>query len=90
MFTRLAICKSSINLCCAYRLLSKSFKMPSAVVVLPPGAEEMEFVGTVDVLRRAGVTTDEFIENSIFNSCLSSGDGDSGWFGWYKPSQVLP
>lgn len=33
----------------------KSIKMPSAVVVLSPGAEEMEFVGSVDVLRRAGV-----------------------------------
>lgn len=33
----------------------KSKKMPSAIVVLPPGAEEMEFVGSVDVLRRAGV-----------------------------------
>ncbi|CRK97028.1 CLUMA_CG010349, isoform A [Clunio marinus] len=30
--------------------------MPSAVVVLPAGAEEMEFVASVDVLRRAGVT----------------------------------
>lgn len=34
---------------------TKIFKMPSAVVILPPGAEEMEFVGSVDVLRRAGV-----------------------------------
>lgn len=30
--------------------------MPSAVVVLAPGAEEIEFVGSVDVLRRAGVS----------------------------------
>lgn len=42
--------------------------MPSAVVVLPPGAEEMEFVGTVDILRRAGVICDKLLENSIFNS----------------------
>lgn len=34
---------------------TKSVRMPSAVVVLPPGAEEIEFVGSVDVLRRAGV-----------------------------------
>lgn len=29
--------------------------MPSALVILAEGAEEIEFVGTVDVLRRAGV-----------------------------------
>lgn len=34
---------------------SSNLTMPSAVVVLPTGAEEIEFVGTVDVLRRAGV-----------------------------------
>jgi hypothetical protein len=34
---------------------TKNVKMPSAVVVLPPGAEEIEFVGSVDILRRAGV-----------------------------------
>lgn len=33
--------------------------MPSALVVLPPGAEEMEFVGSVDILRRAGVKTNQ-------------------------------
>lgn len=35
--------------------------MPTALVVLPAGAEEMEFVGTVDVLRRAGVRKKKFI-----------------------------
>lgn len=30
--------------------------MPSALVILPPGAEEIEFVGSVDLLRRAGVS----------------------------------
>lgn len=30
--------------------------MSKAVVILPSGAEEMEFVGSVDVLRRAGVS----------------------------------
>lgn len=35
---------------------TKNLTMPSAIVVLPPGAEEMEFVGSVDVLRRAGVS----------------------------------
>lgn len=42
-----------------YRVLSQTLtrlKMPTAIVVLPPGAEEMEFVGSVDVLRRAGVS----------------------------------
>jgi hypothetical protein len=34
---------------------SNLLKMPTAVVVLPPGAEEMEFVGSVDILRRGGV-----------------------------------
>lgn len=29
--------------------------MPSALIILAEGAEEIEFVGTVDVLRRAGV-----------------------------------
>lgn len=31
--------------------------MPSALVILAEGAEEIELVGTVDVLRRAGVRT---------------------------------
>lgn len=31
--------------------------MPTALVILAEGAEEIEFVGTVDVLRRAGVRT---------------------------------
>lgn len=35
---------------------SQSTNMPVAVVVLPPGAEEIEFVGSVDILRRAGVS----------------------------------
>lgn len=39
----------------ALNFATKSVRMPSAVVVLPPGAEEIEFVGSVDVLRRAGV-----------------------------------
>jgi hypothetical protein len=33
-----------------------STKMVKAVVVLAPGAEELEFVGSVDILRRAGVS----------------------------------
>ena len=37
--------------------------MPSALVVLPPGAEEMEFVGSVDILRRAGVTRKKLLSN---------------------------
>lgn len=36
-------------------------KMVKAVVVLPPGAEELEFVASVDILRRAGVS---------FSSCF--------------------
>lgn len=47
----------------ARHLTTKFLKMPSAVVVLPPGAEEMEFVGSVDVLRRAGVS--EIEQNKI-------------------------
>lgn len=30
--------------------------MASALVILPTGAEEVEFVGTVDLLRRGGVS----------------------------------
>lgn len=37
------------------RFFHNKFEMPNALVVLPPGGEEMEFVGSVDVLRRAGV-----------------------------------
>lgn len=44
--------KNLLNFNC--RLIHQN-KMPSAIVVLPPGAEEMEFVGSVDILRRAGV-----------------------------------
>jgi hypothetical protein len=38
-----------------YRRFSKACKMPSAVVLLAEGAEEMEAVITVDVMRRAEV-----------------------------------
>ena len=39
-----------------------TFKMPSALLVLAEGAEEMETVITADVLRRGGVST-VFINN---------------------------
>lgn len=55
IFSKLAGCQIfSSNLS---RFISiSSFKMSKAVVILAPGAEEMEFVGSVDVLRRAGVS----------------------------------
>jgi len=42
--------------------------MSSALVILPPGAEEVEFVGSVDLLRRAGVSI--FIKMMIFSHVL--------------------
>lgn len=35
---------------------NSSVKMSKAVVILASGAEEIELVGSVDVLRRAGVS----------------------------------
>lgn len=50
------ILRKSISLGSSCYYSTKGLKMPSAVVILPPGAEEMEFVGSVDILRRAGVS----------------------------------
>ena len=38
------------------RLVSESGRMPSALVIVAEGAEEMETVISVDVLRRGGVS----------------------------------
>lgn len=35
--------------------------MSSALVILVEGVEEMEFVGSVDVLRRAGVKSRNYL-----------------------------
>ena len=39
-----------------YRQFCKQINMPSAIVLLAEGAEEMETVISVDVLRRGGVS----------------------------------
>lgn len=49
----------------------KSFKMPSAVVILAEGTEEMEFVGSVDVLRRAGVKNNQEIAGKFLGNSKS-------------------
>jgi putative intracellular protease/amidase len=38
------------------RKINISVNMATALAILPPGAEEIEFVASVDVLRRAGVS----------------------------------
>ncbi len=43
------------------RLLSDSRRMPSALVIVAEGAEEMETVISVDVLRRGGVSQKTFL-----------------------------
>lgn len=50
--------------------------MPTAVVILPPGAEEMEFVGSVDILRRAGVSFCEKLKitRNKFNLLIDHSD----------------
>lgn len=65
--------------------------MPSAVVILPTGAEEMEFVGSVDVLRRAGVSLNCKVRKSLGNPylihCLSLFRSLSLSAVWMEPNQ---
>lgn len=41
-------------------------KMVKAVVILAPGAEEVEFIGSVDLLRRANVRFSYYLKCAIF------------------------
>ncbi len=56
--------QNSVFLRCV-RLLSDSGRMPSALVILAEGAEEMETVISVDVMRRGGVSLSNFFSKSL-------------------------